>query len=178
MSCQDKEKKAVQPEAVKNSVYKASDHPLTDQANNSEQKIKNYIVNTFLQADDLRAIEEKDRKFRFQQIDLNNDGKMETFISFFTPYFCGTGGCSAVLLDNNLKPITKFTVTNPPFYVESAQESRWPIIYLQNNGQWKRLNYKNGKYPSNPSVAEDSKPPETANLTEVLEPSSSTEYTF
>jgi hypothetical protein len=116
------------------------------------EKIAHYIANDYLSPADLKVIGMNERKFRFEPIDLNGDGRKEVFISFFTPYFCGTGGCTMILLDDNLKPITKFTVTRPPVYIDPATQNGWNILYLQDGDQWKELTYKNGKYPSNPSV--------------------------
>lgn len=125
-----------------------------------KNEIAHYIVSQYLSEGDLRVLEEKDRKFNFQQIDLNNDGKPETFISFSGSYFCGTGGCSSVLLDENMKAITKFTVTTPPFYIDKASENGWSVIYLKDRNKWKKLVYSNGKYPSNPSVLKDVEKPD------------------
>ena len=122
-----------------------------DQKDTAE-KIAHYIANKYLTPGDLKAIPMSDRKFRYQQIDLNGDGKMEVFVSFYTPYFCGTGGCSLVLLDDHLKPITKFTVTTPPIYADQEMKNGWKTLYVQDGKVWKELTYENGKYPSNPSV--------------------------
>lgn len=116
------------------------------------ENIAHYIANEYLTPADLKTIGMNERKFRYQQIDLNGDGKKEIFVGFSTPYFCGSGGCSMILLDEHLKPITKFTVTRPPIYVDSTTENGWNVLYLQDGNQWKALVYKDGKYPSNPSV--------------------------
>lgn len=120
------------------------------------EKIAHYIANEYLTPGDLKAIPMSDRKFRYQQIDLNGDGKMEVFVSFYTPYFCGTGGCAMLLLNDHLKPITKFTVTKPPIYADPEMKNGWKTLYVQDGKAWKALAYKNGKYPSNPSVLPDS----------------------
>ena len=122
-----------------------------DQKDTAE-KIAHYIANEYLTPEDLKAIPMSERKFRYQQIDLNNDGKMEVFVSFYTPYFCGTGGCSMVLLDDHLKPITKFTVTTPPIYADQEIKNGWKKLYVQDGKVWKELTSENGKYPSNPSI--------------------------
>ncbi|KFC21308.1 hypothetical protein [Epilithonimonas lactis] len=116
------------------------------------EKVAHYIANEYLTPGDLKAIPMSERKFRYQTIDLNTDGKMEIFVSFFTPYFCGSGGCSMVLLDDHLKPITKFTVTTPPLYAEQETTDGWKTLLVQDRDGWKQLTFKDGKYPSNPSV--------------------------
>lgn len=117
-------------------------------------KIKDYITTQYLTESDLRTISEDERKFQFRQIDLNNDGKKEIFVNFMTSYFCGTGGCSILLLNEQIEPITKFTVTRTPLYVEKSMENDWRAIMTQSEGKWRKLIYKGGSYPSNPSVVE------------------------
>ncbi len=119
--------------------------------------VKDYITTTYLTEADLRAIPEDQRKFQIEQLDLNDDGKKEVFVNFMSPYFCGTGGCSIVLLNKQIEPITKFTVTRTPLYIERSMENGWRPILTQSEGKWRKLIYKDGSYPSNPSVVEVSK---------------------
>ena len=129
-------------------------------------KIKDYIATEYLSEADLRAISEDQRKFQIHQIDLNNDGKKELFVNFITSYFCGTGGCSLLLLNDKIEPITKFTVTRTPLYVEQSTENGWRPILTQSEGKWRKLTFKDGSYPSNPSVVEISNdaPTESADI--------------
>lgn len=120
--------------------------------NGTAEKIAHYIADDYLTPGDLKAIPMNDRKFRYQQIDLNGDGKMEVFVSFYAPYFCGTGGCSMVLLDDHLKPITKFTVTRNRLFAGPEVKNGWKTLLVEDNKGWKELTYENGKYPSNPSL--------------------------
>lgn len=128
--------------------------PNMENTNNDDiaKRIANYITNDYLSPEDLQAIEVSDRKFRYQQIDLNADGKKEVFVIFSTPYFCGTGGCSMILFDNDLKPITKFTVTRPPVYANPDTKNGWNVLYIKDREEWKQLIYENGTYPSNPTI--------------------------
>lgn len=126
-------------------------------------KIENYILTEYLSERDLRTISKDQKKFQFRQIDLNNDGKKEIFINFVTSYFCGSGGCSVLLLDENLKPITEFSVTRTPIYVEETMKNGWRVLMVQSQGDWRKLIYENGSYPSNPSVVEISNDPPTEN---------------
>ena len=52
-----------------------------------KQKNKAFLTTQYLNEGDLRAIDPQDRKFSYQQIDLNNDGKKETFVDFFYALF-------------------------------------------------------------------------------------------
>ncbi|MCF8714998.1 hypothetical protein JM658_09200 [Joostella atrarenae] len=117
------------------------------------ERIKTYLKEVYLK-NDIDILEENDRKFQLYEIDLNDDDENEVFINFFTRYFCGTGGCAMLLLDTHLKPITKFSVMNPPLFVEKTKKNKWAIILIKDAGVYKELIYSEGKYPSNPSVLE------------------------
>ena len=119
-------------------------------------KIKHYLTTDYLK-NDIKFMSKEDRKFQFQTVDLNNDGKQELFINFITPYFCGSGGCTLLLLDHNWKTITRFTVTSTPLMIEPNKEQNWALLMVKDSGVWKDLVYKNGKYPSNPSLLSKSK---------------------
>ena len=119
------------------------------------EKIKNYITKNYLSEADLRAINASDKKFQLYQIDLNNDGKQEVFVNFMTPYFCGTGGCTLLLLDDKMKLINKFTVTRTPIFAKNTMINDWKVLLTRSQGDLKKLVYSNGTYPTNPSMVEE-----------------------
>jgi hypothetical protein len=41
--------------------------------------------------------------------------------------------------------------------IEPNTEKKWSILMIKDNGLWKELHYKNGKYPGNPSLLSKSK---------------------
>ena len=113
--------------------------------------LKNFMVNDFLK-DDIAFLQPNDRKFQFYKIDLNNDGQDEIFVRFLSPYFCGSGGCTFLLLDKYGEIITKFTVTRAPIFVEPSAKNGWSILLVKDAGVFKELIFSEGSYPSNPSV--------------------------
>lgn len=148
------------PEKAENNSHLSKKDTLKTVASEKDsilEKVKTFIVAEYLSKNDLNAITENDRKFQFFQVDLNNDGQKETFVNFLTPYFCGTGGCSMVLLDKDFKAITKFTVLRTPLYISKSTENGWNMIFVKDKDGFKQLVYKNGKYPSNPSILPISK---------------------
>ncbi len=116
-------------------------------------KITDYLNNSFLKAEDLKVISAEERSFQLYTIDLNKDGKKEVFVYLNSPYFCGSGGCTVLLLSEDLNLITKFTVTRPPLFVEPSEKNGWNVLSVQSGNEWKELVYNNGTYPSNPSIA-------------------------
>lgn len=115
-------------------------------------KIKDFLNKSFLKANDLKAINADERHFQLYAIDLNKDGKNEVFVYLNSPYFCGSGGCTILLLSDQLEVITKFTVTRPPLFVEPSEKNGWNVLTVQSGNEWKELVYNKGTYPSNPSV--------------------------
>lgn len=116
-------------------------------------KIKTYINTDFLTEGDLRAISEEQKKFQLYKVDLNNDGDEEIFVNFITSYFCGTGGCTLLLLDSNLELITKFSPTQT-LYVENALTNDWSVLLTKSEGKWRELIYEFGTYASNPTMVD------------------------
>lgn len=124
-------------------------------------KIKAYLSNRFLTDGDKRAITKEQRKFQYYKVDLNNDDKDELFISFQNSYFCGTGGCTMLLLDNEFELITRFSPTRA-LYIKDEMQNGWNILSTKIEGKWRNLIYKNETYPSNPTIVEISNnPPST-----------------
>ncbi|AJR03758.1 hypothetical protein [Siansivirga zeaxanthinifaciens] len=163
-SCKDKKEAAVEEETVVEEVMETpqevAEEPAADQTyyvpqsvnDDLAEKLKTYITTSYVAKADLDLLTENDRQFQFYQIDLNNDGQKEVIINFMTPYFCGSGGCSMVLLSSDLKPITKFTVTRTPLYAENAMKNGWKVILTRSQGELKELVYNGSTYPSNPSM--------------------------
>lgn len=133
-----------------------SNTKITDSVTQNEddelaEKIRSYITTQFMTEADLRAISDKDRKFQYYTIDLNNDGKEEVFVNFITPYFCGTGGCTILLLNSDMQLITSFSPMKTIFAGELV-ENGWKVLITRVEGDWRKLIYKNGAYPSNPTL--------------------------
>ncbi len=140
---------------LEDSSDKADDN-YVKQSNDDEmaEYIMNFLKNDYLK-EELSTLEEIDRKFQFYKIDLNNDGKEEVFVNFLSPFFCGSGGCNVLLLSNEGKIITNFSVTRPPIYVEKTIVNGWRILLVRDRGQLKELKFDAGTYPSNPSVVDN-----------------------
>lgn len=105
--------------------------------------------------EDLAAMTKEDRFFYYEALDLNNDKKDEYFVGFSNPYFCGSGGCSGYILNNDGSVINKFTVTDFPIYVTTSSSENFYDLIFETGGKFHLLKMKNGKYPSNPSVQEN-----------------------
>ncbi|OMQ09462.1 hypothetical protein [[Flexibacter] sp. ATCC 35103] len=103
---------------------------------------------------DLPALTKQDRFFYYEAFDLNNDKKDEYFVGFSNAYFCGSGGCSGFILNDDGSLINKFSVTDFPIYVTTSVSEKFYDLIAVSGGKFHLLKLKNGKYPSNPSVQE------------------------
>lgn len=141
----DSVSEVISAEATKPSFVEQS----TDQQ--TADNIKNFLINEYLK-EELSLLTANDRKFQFYKIDLNADGNDEIFVRFMTSYFCGSGGCTFLLLDQYSAIITRFSVTRAPIFVEPSKVNDWSLLLVKDAGVFKELIFQDGSYPSNPSV--------------------------
>ncbi|MEG1616521.1 MAG: hypothetical protein RR202_01705 [Bacteroidales bacterium] len=125
--------------------------------NISNEQTENLVRLTLrdLYKDDLskNLISEESRKFIFFQYDLNGDSKNEIFVGLTGPYFCGSGGCTILLLDDQGNPITTFTVSDSPVVIDTDKKSQgWYDLFILSGGEYHIMKFNGKSYPSNPSV--------------------------
>jgi hypothetical protein len=97
------------------------------------------------------------RRFIYDKVDLNGDGESEYLIGLMGPDFCGTGGCTMLVLNNELKTISKMTLVEYPIYIgsDSPEEktNRYHNIYLRTRKVgFVKIVWDGKSYPSNPSM--------------------------
>lgn len=159
-SCQNKEKpgsenvvKAIAEDTLVKTVAGTADVgdvPAKD--DKAIQLIKKQLL--ILLIKDMPVLKKEDRYFYYQAFDLNNDQKDEYFVGFSNSYFCGSGGCSGYILNNDGSLINRFTVTDFPILVAPTSSEKYRDLFFSSKGKFHLLKMKNGKYPSNPSVQE------------------------
>lgn len=123
-------------------------------AYSSDTAVAAMIRTTLLSAekDMLTGVPPEQRKFKYHAFDLNNDGKNEYLVALYTPMYCGTGGCTAYLLNADGSVDTRFTVVRFPVYVAASTTNQWQdlIMYSGRENRW--VKRKGNTYPSNPST--------------------------
>jgi hypothetical protein len=151
-SCNTKkeDKVVLQKDTIVNSQKDAIADTIVVEDTNAS-RIKDFLVNKFL-VNDLKIMDQSERIFQYENVDLNDDGIPETFVRFSSSYFCGSGGCTFLLLDDKQNIITKFTVMDAPIFVERKKIKGWSILLVKNGGVFKELAFNGSKYPSNPSI--------------------------
>jgi len=158
-SCQKKE--TVKEDIIKTVAEDTLTKTATGSADVSDAPVKDYKVVELIRKQllvllktDLPAMTKEDRFFYYSAFDLNNDKKDEYFVGFSNPYFCGSGGCTGYILNNDGSVINRFTVTDFPIYVTTSTSDKFYDLIAVSGGKFHLLKLKNGKYPSNPSVQE------------------------
>jgi hypothetical protein len=97
------------------------------------------------------------RKFIYDKVDLNGDGESEYLIGLMGPDFCGTGGCTMLVLNNEFKAIAKMTLVEYPVYIGSdlpeEKTNGYHNIYLRTRKVgFVKIEWNGKTYPSNPSM--------------------------
>lgn len=93
--------------------------------------------------------------------DLRDDGIREPIVYLSGDGWCGTGGCTVLILDpddHSFRLVTKVTVSRPPIRVLPTKSNGWHDIGIRIKGGGVQTSYESelsfdGKtYPRNPSV--------------------------
>ena len=107
-----------------------------------------------LYKDDLakNVIDDYSKRFIFFEYDMNEDGNKEILVGFTEPYFCGTGGCTQLLLDNQGNVITTFSVSDYPVIIDTNKTNGWKDLFIYSGGKNRIVKFDGKKYPSNPSI--------------------------
>lgn len=115
-------------------------------------KVKTYMK-TSLKGDlEKGFVDSLSRHCIAQQIDLNHDGNSEVFVGLSGPYFCGSGGCTLLLLSDKGELITRFTVSETPVRILKSSTDGWNDLLIQSQAKHHVLKYDGKTYPSNPSI--------------------------
>ena len=116
-------------------------------------KIRGFLTTDLLK-NDLNLMTKDQRKFQYEEVDLNGDNKNEYLVGFKNSYFCGSGGCTFYLLQNDGAVITVFTVSDAPFIaMVKAKTNGWKDLLVKSDGSLRILKFDGKTYPSNPSMA-------------------------
>ena len=117
-------------------------------------KIRNFLTENLLK-DDLKLMTKDQRKFQYEEVDLNGDGENEYLVGFKNSYFCGSGGCTYYLLHNDGSVITVFTVAHAPFIALIVSKTNgWKDLLVKSDGSLRHLKFDGKTYPANPSVVQ------------------------
>ncbi len=103
-------------------------------------KIRKFLTDDLLK-NDLKLISKDQRKFQYEEVDLNDDGKKEYLVEFKNSYFCGSGGCTFYLLNNDGTIITIFSVSDTPFIALKNKTNGWRDLLVNSNRALRSLKF-------------------------------------
>ena len=116
------------------------------------EEIGSYIKEKLLK-NKLDGLKSSDRQFKIYKVDLNSDRVNETIVRLLGKPFCGSDGCTFLIMDSTNKQIAKFSALSNSIYVSSINETNgWKDLMLEIDGKFRNLKYENGTYPKNPSL--------------------------
>jgi len=129
--------------------------PCTGLAQQAEATLKK-----FLQQYEGPLASSSTTKYISALVDLNGDGKQEVIAYLLGPEWCGSGGCTMLVLapqGSSFKVITRMTISNPPIRVLDTKTNGWRDLTVHVSGGGisgydAKLSFNGKKYPSNPSV--------------------------
>ncbi|PIF46427.1 hypothetical protein CLU96_3458 [Chryseobacterium sp. 52] len=160
LSCNKKEGKQISSEAdsitkndstagqVKDSVMSKP-----DTAANDQQALRiGGMLKAVLDKNDLKVMTDNDRKFSYAEADLNGDNNKEILVAMKGSYFCGSGGCTVLLLNSKGEKINTFTVVGGPVSIATDKTEGWADLVIPSKGKNYLVKYNGKKYPGNPSV--------------------------
>lgn len=110
---------------------------------------------------DFGYAEEQIDQLRFMElrVELDNDYQTEEYLLYLMdPMVCGSGGCNLLVIDGNGRTRSRTTVVKLPIYApasiagDTAAQGEWQPLYVWSQG-FRKLEAKDGQYPSNASMA-------------------------
>ncbi|MCS5490856.1 hypothetical protein [Algoriphagus limi] len=127
-----------------------ADSVALEDKNNIQSLIQLTLLDQF--KEELEWIDSLGRTYNYAQVDLNEDGNLEILVGMTGPFFCGSGGCTLLLLTDQGDIITQFSVVKYPVFVDNESSNGWKNLILYSGGENRVVQFNGETYPSNPST--------------------------
>ncbi len=116
------------------------------------EKVRKFLQTEFKEDVDSKALQDGDKKFIQFEYDINDDGKKEIFVGLNGPYFCGTGGCTQFILNEDGTKLANFTVSDYPVVIDNTKTNGYKDLFIMSGGKYRIVKFDGKTYPSNPST--------------------------
>jgi len=129
-----------------------SQHLFGIEYNETKHRINNFLIDYFeLNRNDNNS------SFSFVSIDLNQDLKKEQLVALYGMNFCGSGGCTMLILNSDFTLNSHITLVQFPVYVSEKDFSEgWKNIYIsKRNGKYALMQSNGNAYSRTPSVTKE-----------------------
>lgn len=126
--------------------------PNTSSQSSSNENTVAQWVDTQILAPEGLSLEQDKIRYLTGSTDLNNDGSAEHFVLIQNSYFCGSGGCTAVIFDNSGNIISQMSVVKSPVLLADSTSNGWQDFMVWSNGAFRLMAYDGNTYPNNPSL--------------------------
>ena len=83
-------------------------------------------------------------RYVYSRIDLNGDGRDETFVYLLGPSFCGTGGCNLLLFTRGADGyalVNEFPISRTPVVVAPTKTEGWSDVFKLESGGGAKPSY-------------------------------------
>jgi hypothetical protein len=132
--------------------------PTQQPATARDKKLKAYLQHY---AGDPNSDDNASTRYIAAFADLQDNGSEDAIVNFMDDGWCGTGGCTMLILAptaSSYRLVTRTTITRTPIRVLSTKSHGWHdiAVWVQGGGIEQgyeaRLSFNGKKYSSNPSV--------------------------
>lgn len=99
--------------------------------------------------------EQTSPEYKHAFVDLNNDGVGDAIVLLRGMGWCGSGGCTMLVLrggDADYTVISRSTVTNEPVRISQSMSHGWRDIIAHSDDAEKLMRFDGNSYPLNPSM--------------------------
>ena len=107
------------------------------------------------------SADQRTTRYAVAYVDLNDDGTQEAIVYLISPGWCGSGGCSCLILEpegSSFRIIATTAITQLPIRVLTQKTNGWHDLAVGvggggiPSGYEARLQFDGKNYPSNPSA--------------------------
>lgn len=135
--------------------------PVLEAKKSFEKRRDAEVEKAIVSAAGITQADDRDTRYYYNFVDLNDDETPEVLVYIFGGYFCGSGGCDAYVLSkgsDGYALINHFGPVRNPIVISENKTNGWRDLIFFNRGggiipgYWSVCRFDGKAYPSNPTV--------------------------